>query len=124
MSTEFEAVYAIGGRPSVQPELLMKALLLQILFSNRSERLLVEAINYNLLYRWFVGLNLEDKVWYHSSFSSNHERLFNEDLARVFFECDKHTSGWARLTSDEHFSVDGILIDAWASHKSFKRKVY
>src|SRR3970282_1519467 len=85
--------------------MLLKALLLQILFSIRSERQLVEAINYNLLYRWFVGLNIEDKVWDHSTFSANRERLFNEDLA-----------------SDEHFSVDGTLIDAWASHKSFKRK--
>ena len=122
MSAEFEAVYATGGRPSVPPEMLLKALLLQILFSIRSERLLVEAINYNLLYRWFVGLNLEDKVWDHSTFSANRERLFNEDLARVFFERVKLTAGWAKLTSDEHFSVDGTLIDAWASHKSFKRK--
>ena len=122
MSAEFEAVYATGGRPSVPPEMLLKALLLQILFSIRSERLLVEAINYNLLYRWFVGLNLEDKVWYHSTFSANRERLFNEDLARIFFERVKLTAGWAKLTSDEHFSVDGTLIDAWASHKSFQRK--
>lgn len=122
MSAEFEAVYATGGRPSVPPEKLLKALLLQILFSIHSERLLVEAINYNLLYRWFVGLNLEDKVWDHSTFSANRERLFNEDLARVFFERVNHTVGWARLTSDEHFDVHGTLIDAWASHKSFKRK--
>ena len=122
MSAEFEAVYATGGRPSVPPEMLLKALLLQILFSIRSERLLVEAINYNLLYRWFVGLNLEDKVWDHSTFSANRERLFNEDLARIFFERVKLTAGWAKLTSDEHFSVDGTLIDAWASHKSFQRK--
>jgi transposase len=122
MSAEFEAVYSTGGRPSVPPEMLLKALLLQILFSIRSERLLVEAINYNLLYRWFVGLNLEDKVWDHSTFSANRERLFSEDLARVFFERVKLTAGWTKLTSDEHFSVDGTLIDAWASHKSFKRK--
>ncbi|MEZ5643644.1 MAG: IS5 family transposase [Burkholderiaceae bacterium] len=122
MMAEFEAVYATGGRPSVPPEMLLKALLLQILFSIRSERLLVEAINYNLLYRWFVGLNLEDKVWDHSTFSANRERLFNEDLARIFFERVKLTAGWAKLTSDEHFSVDGTLIDAWASHKSFKSK--
>ena len=122
MTAEFEAVYSRNGRPSVPPEMLLKALLLQILFSIRSERLLVEAIDYNLLYRWFVGLNLEDKVWDHSTFSANRERLFNEDLARVFFERVKHTAGWAKLTSDEHFSVDGTLIEAWASHKSFKRK--
>ena len=122
MSADFEAVYAKVGRPSVPPEMLLKALLLQILFTVRSERLLVESIDYNLLYRWFVGLNLEDRVWDHSTFSANRERLFNEGLARVFFERVKHTAGWARLTSDEHFSVDGTLIDAWASHKSFKRK--
>ena len=122
MSAEFEAVYARKGRPSVPPEMLLKALLLQILFSIRSERLLVEAIDYNLLYRWFVGLNIEDKVWDHSTFSANRERLFNEDLARVFFERVKHSAHWARLIGDEHFSVDGTLIEAWASHKSFKRK--
>ncbi len=122
MSSEFDAVYARRGRPSVPPEMLLKALLLQILFSIRSERLLVEAIDYNLLYRWFVGLNIEDKVWDHSTFSANRERLFNEDLARAFFERVKHTADWAKLTSDEHFSVDGTLIEAWASHKSFKRR--
>lgn len=122
MTAEFEAVYSRNGRPSVPPEVLLKALLLQILFSIRSERLLVEAIDYNLLYRWFVGLNLEDKVWDHSTFSANRERLFNEDLARIFFERVKRTANWAKLTSDEHFSVDGTLIEAWASHKSFKHK--
>lgn len=122
MNREFEAVYARRGRPSVPPEMLLKALLLQILFSIRSERLLVEAIDYNLLYRWFVGLNIEDKVWDHSTFSANGERLFNEELARVFFERVKHSADWAKLTSDEHFSVDGTLIDAWASHKSFRRR--
>jgi len=122
MNREFDAVYARRGRPSVPPEMLLKALLLQILFSIRSERQLVEAVNYNLLYRWFVGLNIEDKVWDHSTFSANRARLFNEDLARAFFERVKHTADWAKLTSDEHFSVDGTLIEAWASHKSFKRK--
>ena len=122
MSSEFEAVYARRGRPSVPPEMLLKALLLQILFSLRSERQLVEAVNYNLLYRWFVGLNIEDKVWDHSTFSANRERLFNEDLARVFFERVKLSAQWGKLASDDHFSVDGTLIEAWASHKSFKRK--
>lgn len=121
MNREFDAVYARRGRPSVPPQML-DALLLQILFSIRSERQLVEAVNYNLLYRWFVGLNIEDKVWDHSTFSANRERLFNEDLARAFFERVKHTADWAKLTSDEHFSVDGTLIEAWASHKSFKRR--
>jgi transposase len=122
MSSEFEAVYARRGRPSVPPEMLLKALLLQILFSVRSERQLVEAVNYNLLYRWFVGLNIEDKVWDHSTFTANRERLFNEDLARVFFERVKLSAQWGKLASDDHFSVDGTLIEAWASHKCFKRK--
>lgn len=122
MDKEFEAVYARRGRPSVPPEMLLKALVLQILFSIRSERLLVEVIDYNLLYRWFVGLNIEDKVWDHSTFSANRERLFNEGLARVFFERVKGSAQWGPLASDEHSSVDGTLIDAWASHKSFKRK--
>jgi transposase len=122
MDREFEAVYARRGRPSVPPEMLLKALLLQILFSIRSERQLVEAIEYNLLYRWFVGLNIDDKVWDHSTFSANRERLFNEDLARAFFDCVKLSAQWGKLASDEHFSVDGTLIEAWASHKSFKRR--
>jgi len=122
MSSEFGAAYYKAGRPSVSPKMLLKALLLQILFSIRSERLLVESINYNLLYRWFVGLNLEDKVWDHSTFSVNRERLFNEGLVRSFFERFKLSAQWAGLTSDEHFSVDGTLIDARASHKSFQRK--
>jgi transposase len=122
MNNELEAVYARRGRPSVPPEMLLKAPLLQILFAIRSERELVEAIDYNLLYRWFVGLNIDDPVWDHSTFSANRERLFNEGLARVFFERVKGTAQWSRLACDEHFSVDGTLIDAWASHKSFKRK--
>jgi hypothetical protein len=75
-----------------------------------------------LLYRWFVGLNIEDKVWDHSTFTANRERLFNEDLARAFFERVTLSAQWSRLASDEHFSVDGTLIEAWASHRSFKRK--
>ncbi len=90
--------------------------------SIRSERLLLEAIDYNLLYRRYRGLNIEDKVWDHSTFSANRQRLFNEDLARVFFERVKHTADWVSPTSDEHFRVDGPLIEAWASHKRFKRK--
>ena len=121
MDEEFDAVYAKEGRPSVPPERLLKASLLQVLFSIRSERLLVEAIDFNLLYRWFVGLSLDERVWDHSTFSQNRDRLFNEGLARVFFERVKMLADWKRLTSDEHFSVDGTLIEAWASHKSFRR---
>ncbi len=117
-NSEFEAVYVRRGRPSAPPEMLLKALLLQILFSIRSERLLVDAINFNLLYRWFIELNIEDKVWDHSTFSANRERLFNQDLARAFFERVKLSAHW----SNEHFNVDGTLIEAWALHKSFKRK--
>lgn len=122
MDKEFEAAYAQTGRPSVPPERLLKAMLLQILFTLRSERLLVESIDYNLLYRWFVGLSIDEPVWDHSTFSQNRERLFNEGLARVFFERVKALADWKRLTSSEHFSVDGTLIDAWASHKSFRPK--
>jgi transposase len=96
MNHEFVAVYARRGRPSMPPEMLLKALLLQILFSIRSERQLVEAINYNLLYRWFVGLNIEDKVWGNSSFCPNRERLFNEDLARAFLERVKLSAQWSK----------------------------
>lgn len=97
-------------------------MLLQILFTIRSERLLVESIDYNLFYRWFVGLAIDDPVWDHSTFSQNRDRLFNEGLARVFFERAKALADWKRLTSTEHFSVDGTLIDAWASHKGFRSK--
>jgi transposase len=122
MNSEFEEVYAHRGHPSVPPEMLLKALLLQILFSIRSERQLVESVNYNLLSRWFVGLNIEDKVWVHSTFSANRERLVNEHLARTFFERVKVSGLCVRLPSDEHFSVDGTLIETWASHKSCQRK--
>ncbi len=122
MNREFQAVYVRRGRPTVPSEMLIKALLLQILFSIRSERQLVEVVNYSLLYRWFVGLKIEEKVWDHSTFSANRERLFSEDLARAFFERVKLSARWGKLTSDEHVSVDGTLIEAWASHKSFKRK--
>jgi len=102
--------------------MLLQALLLQILFSIRGERLLIEAIDYNLLYRWFLGLNIKDEVWNHFTFSANRDRPFNEDLARVFFERVKRSAQWNKLASDEDFSMDGTFIDAWASHKSFKRK--
>jgi len=122
MSDDFDAIYSRTGRPSVPPERLLKALLLQILFSIRSERLLVESLDYNLLYRWFVGMAIDEPVWDHSTFSQNRERLFNEDLARTFFERVRLLADWGKLTSSEHFSVDGTLIEAWASHKSFRPK--
>jgi transposase len=122
MDEEFSAVYATKGRPSIPPERLLKASLLQILFSIRSERILVEHIDYNLLYRWFVGLSIDESVWDHSTFSHNRDRLFNEGLGREFFERVRMLAEWGKLTSDEHFSVDGTLIEAWASHKSFRPK--
>lgn len=114
--------YAEGGRASIPPERILRASLLQVIYSVRSERLLMEQMNYNLLFRWFVGLNVDDRVWDHSTFSFNRERLFDEEIAQHFFE---HTVLLARvgdLVSDEHFSVDGSLLDAWASHKSFRPK--
>ncbi len=97
----------------------MRAALLQVLYTIRSERLLVEQLDYNLLFRWFVGLSLDDRVWDHSTFSQNRDRLFSQEVARMFFERVRALAEWSRLISDEHFSVDGTLIDAWASHKSF-----
>lgn len=114
--------YAPGGRTSIPPERLLRASLLQVVYSVRSERLLMEQMQYNLLFRWFVGLNIDDAVWDHSTFSFNRDRLFDEDVAQAFFA---HTVLLARLNelvSDEHFSVDGSLLEAWASHKSVRRK--
>jgi transposase len=112
--------YASGGRTSIPPERLLRASLLQVVYSVRSERLLMEQLNYNLLFRWFVGLNIDDPVWDHSTFSFNRDRLFDAEIAQRFFA---HTVLLARLNdlvSDEHFSVDGSLLEAWASHRSFR----
>ena len=107
-----------GGRPSIAPERLLRALLLQVFYSVRSERLLMEQPNYNLLFRWFVGLEIDDAVWNHAVFSKNRDRLLNQDLAQKFFAHVKEQA--AGLMSDEHFTVDGTLVEAWASLKSFK----
>lgn len=115
----FASRYAALGRASIPPERLLRAALLQVVYSVRSERLLMEQMNYNLLFRWFVGLNIDDPVWDHSTFSFNRDRLFDDRIAQDFFA---HTVLLARvqdLVSDEHFSVDGTLLEAWASHKSF-----
>jgi len=122
MSAEFDKVYSRRGRPSIAPERLFRALLLQIFYSIRSERLLMEQLDYNLLFRWFIGLNTDDAVWNHSTFSKNRERLFEESFAKRLFEEVFAQAKAAGLTSDEHFSVDGTLIEAWASHKSVRRK--
>ncbi len=116
------ARYAEGGRPSIPPERLLRASLLQVVYSVRSERLLMEQLNYNLLFRWFVGLNIDDPVWDHSTFSFNRDRLFDAEIAQSFFEHTVLLARLSELVSDEHFSVDGTLLEAWASHKSFRPK--
>jgi len=118
MSAHFDALYAEGGRPSIAPERLLRASLLQCLFSIRSERALVEHIDFNMMYRWFVGLTLDEAIWDHSTFSANRERLLKESVMREFFGGVVAIAEWAELVSDEHFSVDGSLLRAWASHKS------
>jgi transposase len=120
MSPRFGRLYAQVGRPSIAPERLLRALLLQIFYSIRSERLLMEQFDYNLLFRWFVGLEMDEAVWHHAVFSKNRERLLNEEIAEAFFQ---RVLKIARpYLSDEHFTVDGTLIEAWASHKSFRPK--
>jgi transposase len=118
----FAARYADGGRPSIPPERLLRAALLQVVYSVRSERLLMEQLDYNLLFRWFVGLNIDDPVWDHSTFSFNRDRLFDDEIAQRFFEHTVLLAQVKDLVSNEHFSVDGTLLEAWASHKSFRRK--
>jgi transposase len=115
-------MYSREGRPSIPPEKLLRALLLQVLYTIRSERLLMEQLDYNLLFRWFVGLSLDDPVWDHSTFSKNRERLIASDVAAAFFERILKQAAAAGLLSDEHFTVDGTLIEAWASLKSFRPK--
>jgi transposase len=122
LSGEFQAMYSREGRPSIPPEKLLRALLLQILYTIRSERLLMEQLDYNLLFRWFVGLSMDDKVWDHSVFSKNQERFLDSDLAAAFFARILEQAAAAGLLSDEHFTVDGTLIEAWASLKSFRPK--
>src|SRR5262245_2142233 len=120
MSREFDRLYAKTGRPSIPPERLLRAQLLQIFYSIRSEALLMEQLQYNLLFRWFVGLTMDDPVWDATVFSKNRDRLLNADIARSFFH--RVLERAQGLMSDEHFTVDGTLIEAWASQKSFQRK--
>jgi transposase len=122
MSPSFGRIYAREGRPSIPPERLLRALLLQLLYSIRSERQLMEELNYNLLYRWFVGLNADDPVWNPTTFTKNRERLIDAAIADKFFERVLILAREAGLLSDEHFTVDGTLIEAWAGQKSFKPK--
>ena len=116
----FNAIYADTGRESVAPEKLMRALLLQVFYSIRSERQLVEQLRYNLLFRWFVGIAMDDPVWDHSVFSKNRDRLLQHRVVEAFFTEVMGLADKQGLLSKEHFSVDGTLIQAWASHKSFK----
>ena len=123
MSRRFTALYARVGRPSIAPEKLLRALLLQILYTVRSERLLMERLDYDLLFRWFVGLNMDDEVWDPTVYSKNRDRLLRGDVAREFFQRVLAQAEELNLLSDEHFTVDGTLIEAWASQKSFKPKL-
>jgi transposase len=122
LSRDFSKMYSVMGRPSIAPEKLTRALLLQALYSIRSERLLMEELNYNLLFRWFVGLSIEDEVWDHSTFSKNRERLLQQDIVGKLFDRICAQAAEEGLLSDEHFTVDGTLIEAWASQKSFQPK--
>lgn len=122
MSDEFTRRYSRLGRPSIPPEHLLRALLLQVLYTIRSERHLMEQLDYNLLFRWFVGLGVDDAVWERTVFCANRERLLEQNLLRQFFDRVLGVAEWAGLVSDEHFSVDGTMIEAWASHKSFVRR--
>jgi transposase len=122
LSGEFSAMYSTIGRPSIAPERLLRALLLQILYSIRSERLLMEQLEYNLLFRWFVGLEIDDAVWDATVFCKNRDRLLTADIAPRFLAAVVEQARESGLLSDEHFSVDGTLIEAWASMKSFQPK--
>lgn len=122
LSPAFDEMYSDIGRPSIAPEKLLKALLLQVLYTVRSERILMEQLGYNLLFRWFVGLNMDEAVWVPTVFSKNRNRLLESDIAEKFFQQVLDQARAGDLLSDEHFSVDGTLIEAWASQKSFQRK--
>src|ERR1700747_2088598 len=122
LSPQFNKMYAKVGRPSIPPEQLLRAQLLQLFYSVRSERLLMEEMDYNILFRWFVGLNLDDEVWDATTFTKNRNRLLEAQLAKEFLARvveQARERGW---TSDEHFTVDGTLLEAWASVKSFQPK--
>ena len=122
LSRHFDTMYARVGRPSIAPEKLLRAQLLQMLYSIRSERLLMEEMDYNLLFRWFVGLNADDEVWDATTFTKNRDRLLEADVAQEFLSRVVEQARAKGLTSDEHFTVDGTLLDAWAGAKSFQRK--
>lgn len=122
LEREFAALYSPIGRPSIAPEKLLRAMLLQAFYSIRSERLLMERLEYDLLFRWFVGIGIDDGAWNHSVFSKNRDRLLEGDVAAKFLGAILSQPKIKRLLSTDHFSVDGTLIQAWASMKSFKPK--
>ena len=122
LSGEFETLYSHLGRPSIPPERLLRALLLQAFYSVRSERLLIEQLDYNLLFRWFVGLGIDDPVWHPTAFTTNRDRLLEGEVAAKFLAAVLNHARLRQLLSREHFSVDGTLIEAWASMKSFRPK--
>jgi transposase len=122
LSPRFARLYSDIGRPSIPPEQLLRALLLQSLYTIRSERLLMEEIDYSILFRWFIGLSLEEPIWSPTSFSKNRDRLLDGDVAAAFFDAVRAQAEAAGLMSDEHFTVDSTMLEAWASLKSFQRK--
>jgi transposase len=122
LDERFNAMYAALGRPSIAPERLLRALLLQVLYTVRSERLLMEQLDYNFLFRWFVGLSIDEPVWDVTVFTKNRDRLLKSEVADAFFAAVLAQAHQRGLLSDEHFTVDGTLLEAWAGQKSFKRK--
>ena len=122
LSPRFSRLYSETGRPSIPPEQLLRALILQVLYTVRSERMLMEQLDYNLLFRWFVGLSMDDEVWDATVFTKNRDRLLDGDVAQAFFERVLTQAREGQLLSNEHFTVDGTLIEAWASHKSYRPK--
>jgi len=122
LEPEFDAMYSQAGRPSIPPEMLIRATLLQILFTIRSERQLCERIDYDLMFRWFVGLGMDDKVWNHSTFSKNRDRLMASAIDELLFDAVKKQAAAKKLLSRDHFTVDGTLLEASASLKSFRAK--
>jgi transposase len=122
LSAQFEALYSRLGRPSIPPEKLLRALLLQVFYAVRSERLLMQQLDYNLLFRWFVGLNMDEPVWDATTFSKNRNRLLDGEIAQAFLGKVLEQARQQGLLSSEHFTVDGTLLEAWASLKSYQKK--
>src|SRR6267142_6466036 len=122
LQPRFHKLYAKTGRPSIAPEKLLRALLLQALYSVRSERQLMERLQYDLLFRWFVGLSMDEAVWDETVFTKNRDRLLDGEIADLFFDPVLAQAKQQQLLSDEHFTVDGTMIEAWANRRSFKEK--